>query len=156
MRSIVAATFLTLVSLILAPAVAFLTSVTRQPHASPWHAVASWSKLPADGEPVLLPVQVHDHDAWQWHPSRVVTHVFVRRLPESREVRALQCHHHGSLQVAVKYDEATKTFKSCWDVRFDLDGVELIARGFSPLGDRLEALPVRLFGDKVFVHFDVP
>jgi len=145
-----------LAALLAVPAFAFMTTPLRQPDLSAWGFVADLGELPADGQPKLLRVRFPKRDAWTRHADNIAASVFVRLVPDRRQVLALYLHLHSGWRVCdVKYDEKTRVFNSrCWGVRFDLEGKEIASEGSHRTGDCMERLPVRLIGSEVYVNLD--
>ncbi len=136
------------------PAIAFVTSPLRLAPDSAWFFVANLADLPEDGQPRRMFVLAPDRDAWIRRPDKVVGSVFVRRTSDADRALVLEPYHHEEMRVSVIYDKRSRSFQSsCWEVRFDLDGGELLEPGLPPMGDHMPRLPVRVVEGQVFVNW---
>ena len=132
---------------------AFLSSTASGRNASPWLRVAQLADLPATGVPVRVPVKLPQRDAWSRLPDRVLGYVYLRRLPDGR-VSALRADHHEVYHIPVAFDADAQNYRSmCWLLRFDLDGREIVDGARMVVGDRMEAVPVQISGEAVFVRY---
>jgi hypothetical protein len=140
---------------ILSAATAAFLIPTREPEPSPWVCVGQLAELPEDGTPRQVAVQLPQRDAWHALPDRRLGVVFLRRLPGGRVV-ALRAEHHGSFRIPVLYDPQKQSFRSkCWAIRFNLEGREIPEDGVLS-GDTMEAIPVRVRNEALYVRYDPP
>jgi hypothetical protein len=134
---------------------AFLSRTPTEPAHSTWVCVGQLAHLPDDGTPVRVAVQVPQRDAWTRLPDRKLGFVFLRRLPGGG-VMALRAEHHQGFRIPVVYDPSQRSFRStCWLVRFTLDGREIADDG-ALIGDTMQAVPVRVSDQAVFVRYEPP
>ena len=133
---------------------AFLDSSASARTVPRWLTVSPISKIPIDGEPVLLPVWAPHWDAWTRLPDQIVGHIFARRDSVTNEIQVLSAYHHGQFKVPVEYDHNSRCYRSrCFIVQFNLDGrVIPDPNTRSPEFEKLQEIPTRIADNILFVR----
>ncbi len=129
------------------PGIVFLLDTARADTAAPWVRVTDLSSLPADGVPRRFQVMHREPNAWERQPAECIGTVFLRRMPQTGQIRALRGEFgHGS---PVEYDAEANEFRDCcWDVRCDVDGKPL---NVPEAMGRILPLPVRVENGALYV-----
>ena len=137
---------------IMLPSGVYLLGNSPIRHKSDWLPVASFHALAEDGTPRLVPVRITRADAWTWSPDVTIGHVFVRRIPETHEVNALNAQHSHFGVGRCAYDHGKQCFRSrCWNVEFSLDG-KLLDPRWSGLED-MRPYEAKVEAGEVLVRF---
>jgi menaquinol-cytochrome c reductase iron-sulfur subunit len=127
--------------------VVFLDPLRRKAGPAQKIAVATLDALPADGVPRQFPVLATRQDAWNRFLNEPIGAVFLRRLPGTDQVEALNavCPHAGCL-VAFKPDK--NEFKCpCHTSAFEVDGQRVLPC-VAPRGLDTLQCEVRRHGDE--------
>lgn len=106
--------------------VAFLDPLFRRGGRAREVPVASLAAVPDDGVPRQFPVIADRQDAWNHFPAQPIGAVFLRRLPGTEQVQALNatCPHAGCM---VAYQPAAESFRCpCHTSRFKPDGSRIL------------------------------
>jgi hypothetical protein len=101
---------------------AFLLAPAWTPPPPAWLRVAEISELPTDGTPIRVAVAVADRDAWTRRPNRVLGHAFLRRVPTTGEVIALNSVTQYGASVEFEHEIGALCDRGCWGLCFDLEG----------------------------------
>lgn len=117
-----------LISLVPAAAglVAFLDPLFRRGRGAREVPVAPVAAVPDDGVPRQFPVIADRQDAWNYFPAQPIGAVFLRRIPGTEQVQALNatCPHAGCM---VAYQPAADSFRCpCHSSRFKPDGSRIL------------------------------
>jgi Rieske Fe-S protein len=120
----------------------------------PWFVVASLDRVLSSGEPELFLVTPSQQDAWQKHEAEPIGAVYLRRLPESGQIVALDAVSPW-LGCLLKYDVGRRCFFCTCHCHedFDLDGRCL---GSNPSPRDLDSLDVKVEGGDVIVRWHEP
>ncbi len=133
--------------------VIFVVSPPRSRSDFLWLSVAPISRIPADGQPALLPIIAPRHDAWMRLRDEIVGQVFARRDLATNEIQVISWLH-GPLSVPVDFDPRSGGFISrCFDVRFDINGTVIPnGHGNSSPADGMHAVDFTVIDNVLFVR----
>jgi hypothetical protein len=105
------------------PCGAFVCSPLKDTKAENWRRIALVSALDDDGAPRKFPIPYQRHDSWMRLPEGTWGHVFLRRVPETGEIMALETRHQP-FGIDVYYSKSDGCYHCrCWGFTFDLNGM---------------------------------
>lgn len=132
------------------PCGAFLISPLRHETKTLWPVVATLSELNDQGTPQRFPVFVPCRNAWTRLPDSFAGDVFLRRVPETGEIVALDAQD-WPMGMNVDYDENRRCFRCrCWGLDFDLNGAPMQDWGSK---HSMPSVAVRVIDDVISVQF---
>lgn len=141
---------MTIMLAITVPCGAFFIGPLHQRSQPEWCMVAALSDLSEDGRPTKFPVSVPCRNAWTRLPDAVAGQVYLRRIPETGVIVALDARH-MPFGIDVDYNDDRECYRCrCWALDFDLNGAPMQDAGSNY---RMPPVAVKVVDGMIFVHF---